>query len=54
MTPLKSHAQSGKRIPRVPVVNEERCIGCGACEYVCPSRPDAAIYVEGHEDQRFI
>ena len=54
MTPLKSHAQSGKRIPRVPIVNEERCIGCGACEYVCPSRPDAAIYVEGHEDQRFI
>ena len=33
----------------VPAVNEERCIGCGACEYVCPARPFSAIYVEGHE-----
>lgn len=31
----------------VPVVDEEKCIGCGACEYVCPARPLAAIYVEG-------
>ena len=35
--------------PWVPAVNESRCIGCGACEYVCPSRPFSAIYVEGHE-----
>ncbi|MGL5318838.1 MAG: 4Fe-4S binding protein [Bacteroidales bacterium] len=34
---------------KVPVVNTERCIGCGACEYLCPSRPISAIYVEGHE-----
>lgn len=34
---------------RIPVVNEERCIGCGACENLCPSRPFSAIYVEGHE-----
>ncbi len=34
---------------RVPVVNEERCIGCGACENLCPARPFSAIYVEGHE-----
>ena len=33
----------------IPTVNEEKCIGCGACEYVCPSRPLSAIYVEGHE-----
>ncbi len=32
----------------VPAVNENRCIGCGMCEYVCPSRPFAAIYVEGN------
>lgn len=41
--------------PRVPVVNEERCIGCGACEYVCPVRPLSAIHVEGnsvHHDER--
>ncbi len=40
--------------PKFPVVNEERCIGCGACEYVCPSRPNSAIYVEGHEVHRVI
>ncbi|MDR2854162.1 MAG: 4Fe-4S binding protein [Prevotellaceae bacterium] len=34
---------------KIPVVDEERCIGCGACEYLCPSRPLSAIYVEGHE-----
>ena len=33
----------------VPAVNEEVCIGCGACEYVCPARPFSAIMVEGHE-----
>lgn len=40
--------------PRVPVVNEERCIGCGACENLCPARPFSAIYVEGHECHRTI
>ena len=35
--------------PYVPAVNENRCIGCGACEYLCPARPHSAIYVEGHE-----
>lgn len=34
--------------PKIPVVNEERCIGCGACENLCPARPFSAIYVEGH------
>lgn len=37
---------------RIPAVNEERCIGCGACEYVCPARPLSAIYVEGHENHK--
>ena len=35
--------------PMVPAVNTAMCIGCGTCEYVCPSRPFSAIYVEGHE-----
>jgi len=38
----------------VPAVNTAMCIGCGACEYVCPSRPFAAIYVEGHEAHKTI
>jgi polyferredoxin len=37
-----------------PSVNNELCIGCGACEYVCPSRPFSAIYVNGLEKHRMI
>lgn len=40
--------------PKIPVVNTERCIGCGACENLCPARPFSAIYVEGHEMHRVI
>ena len=40
--------------PKIPVVNTERCIGCGACENLCPARPFSAIYVEGHERHRTI
>ena len=39
---------------KIPVVNVERCIGCGACENLCPARPFRAIYVEGHEQHRTI
>ena len=39
---------------KIPVVNENMCIGCGACEYVCPSRPFSAIYVEGHEVHKMV
>lgn len=30
-----------------PVINESLCVGCGACETVCPAKPAKAIYVEG-------
>ncbi len=39
---------------KIPVINTERCIGCGACENLCPSRPYSAIYVEGHISHRII
>ncbi len=38
----------------IPAVNESKCVGCGACEYVCPARPLSAIYVEGVEQQRTV
>ena len=38
-----------EKVLLIPVVNEEKCIGCGACENLCPSSPISAIYVEGHE-----
>lgn len=40
--------------PKIPAVNESKCIGCGACENLCPARPFSAIYVEGHEVHRTI
>ena len=51
MVPSKA-ADDGS--PRIPVVNTERCIGCGACEHLCPARPFSAIYVEGHENHRMV
>ena len=36
--------KSGK--PR-PVVSEQQCTGCGACEFLCPVRPLSAITVDG-------
>lgn len=31
----------------VPAVMEELCMGCGACEFLCPVRPISAIHVDG-------
>ena len=51
MVPSDANDPQSKKIP---VVNEEMCIGCGACENLCPSRPISAIHVEGHEVHRTI
>lgn len=37
------------RTVEVPVVDTEKCIGCGKCEHLCPARPFSAIYVEGNK-----
>ena len=37
---------------KIPTIDAEKCIGCGACENLCPARPFSAIYVEGIEVQR--
>ena len=39
---------------KIPAVNTEQCIGCGACENLCPARPFSAIYVEGNPIHRII
>ena len=51
MVPLDAENEES---PMVPAINDAACIGCGACEYVCPSRPFSAIYVEGHEVHKMI
>ncbi len=43
---------SNPHLHRRPAVDENKCIGCGACEFLCPARPFSAIYVEGHEVHR--
>ena len=35
---------------KIPTVAEEICIGCGACEYLCPVRPISAITVNGRNE----
>ncbi len=37
-----------EKSPKIPSVNEEKCIGCGACENLCPSSPISAITVNGY------
>lgn len=31
----------------IPVIEQKLCIGCGACEHICPVRPYRAIYIDG-------
>ena len=49
---LSDHTNPRSR--KIPVVNKERCLGCGACEYVCPARPFSAIHVKGYKNHRTI
>ena len=39
---------------KIPSVNKHLCIGCGACENLCPSRPFSAIYIKGYPNHRTI
>ncbi len=44
--------EHGGKPVMIPAINVERCIGCGACENLCPARPFSAIYVEGNRTHR--
>ena len=45
---MVEYQHNGKTV-MIPAVDENKCIGCGACEHLCPARPFSAIYVEGIE-----
>ena len=45
---MVEHTTADGRTVLVPAIDNERCIGCGKCEYICPARPFSAIYVEGN------
>ena len=42
--PLDPSKPRGKLVPTIDVA---ACVGCGACEHVCPARPLPALEVEG-------
>ena len=36
----------------IPETKDDICIGCGHCEYACPTTPYKAIYVNGNFDHK--
>ena len=52
--PTGAISLAGPNEHKEPAVDTERCTGCGACEYICPARPLAAIRVEGNRIHRRI
>ena len=36
----------------IPKVTPDICVGCGGCEYACPTKPYKAIYVDGNSVHR--
>lgn len=51
IVPVDKDNPKGKMMP---VVNESICIGCGACENLCPVNPISAIRVNGYEVHRSV
>lgn len=50
--PTKAVSMKPKGKLKEPTITTETCIGCGACEFICPSRPFRAIWVEGNATQK--
>jgi len=49
---VSMHPIEGKPGLTGPVVDTSMCVGCGGCEFICPTRPYRAIFVEGDEVQQ--
>lgn len=46
-SPLIISADGEKRFRTYPEIEDALCIGCGRCEYLCPSSRAKAIHIEG-------
>ncbi|MDR0602704.1 MAG: 4Fe-4S dicluster domain-containing protein [Bacteroidales bacterium] len=49
--------QAVKMIPykdglTIPYIDPDICVGCGGCEFICPTRPYRAIHIEGNKIQQ--
>lgn len=49
---MVEHTREDETKFETPAIDTTRCLGCGACEFVCPVRPISAIHVEGVEVHR--
>lgn len=47
--PTKAVIMIPEKNLKSPEIKTDICIGCGACEHICPSIPNKAIYVEGNK-----
>ncbi len=49
---MVSTNEKDKSAPKVPVLDKMKCLGCGACEHLCPVRPLPGMTVKGFERHR--